>query len=228
MSDEVYEDGRDLHAPLESWTRFAEVMGQRMSDRRLSKAELHRQSGLDRKTITKLQRGEQASYFLASIGKLEDALGWPRGTVRAFLEQPDQPIDRVIADIRSRQQAERWARRDTAADLATGERLAHAPDQVVNAALAGDQTAQQQLAPASIDQIADEVRRRKGLAVPNVDITDVQKRDREAEALIAFSREDAERLARVEQRQDEQDRKLEEILRLMREVRDRRPRGDDR
>lgn len=117
MSDEVYEDGRDLHAPWESWTRFAEVMGQRMSDRRLSKAELHRQSGLDRKTITKLQRGEQASYFLASIGKLEDALGWPRGTVKAFLEQPDRPMDRVIADIRSRQQADRWAMRDHAGEL---------------------------------------------------------------------------------------------------------------
>lgn len=91
--DEFNEDGRDLHASQAAWDRFGATLTKWMARHDISIAQLHRRSGLDRKTLSRLREGGATSYFKSTPRKLEDALGWRRGAVEAVLEADDLDVD---------------------------------------------------------------------------------------------------------------------------------------
>lgn len=102
-----------ISAPPEAWERVAAAVRQRrVGDLKKSQPELHAAGGPGIATISLIERHAKESYEDSVLWRLEDALGWKRGSILAILNRGEPTLaqstsDSVTVDAGPRFQANR-------------------------------------------------------------------------------------------------------------------------
>ncbi|MFE3452449.1 helix-turn-helix domain-containing protein [Nonomuraea sp. NPDC059194] len=68
----------------ETWQRLGTAIRQRRTDLDLGQAEVAQRAGISISTLSALERAKQDDYEDRTLARVEDALGWARGSVDAI------------------------------------------------------------------------------------------------------------------------------------------------
>lgn len=75
----------------DDWQRVAEALAQRRAELALSQIDVARRAQLSVRTIAGLSQGQAREYTAKTLRLVEQALQWPPGTIRAYLEDRPPP-----------------------------------------------------------------------------------------------------------------------------------------